>query len=726
MKLVQAAVQPGASPRIDKQAFVCEHAGVNAPSVEAIVNADSRPLTTARQTALEVAALDVHLPTEDGDVHAVRGVDFVVEAGEVLAIVGESGSGKSMTSLAILGLLPKTARVTGSVKFRGRELLGLPEHELRHVRGRSIAMVFQDTMTSLNPVYRIGVQLTETLRAHDSSIGAVAAQRRSLELLEAVGISSPRRRLDQFPHELSGGMRQRVVIAIAMANRPDVIIADEPTTALDVTVQAQVLEVLKLAHVQTGAALVLITHDLGVVAGIADRVLVMYAGRAVEVGKTDDIFYRPRMPYTVGLLGSVPRLDVRANSRLTPIRGRPPSAVDLPAGCPFHPRCPMSRDLCTRAEPRLAPVDGPAHTSACHFSADVDANIFAATADTNPDSLKAPGEVVLRVRGLTKLFPIRSGGVVRRHVGDTAAVDDVSFELRRNETLGLVGESGSGKSTTGRMILQLLPATKGSIEFDGVELTRLAAKPLRRVRRDIQIVFQDPYASLDPRMAVRSILSEAMRVQRVSRAAQFDRVAQLLDLVGLEQAHANRYPHEFSGGQRQRIGIARALSLNPKVLILDEPVSALDVSVRAGVINLLQDLKQRLSLSYLFIAHDLSIIRLIADRVAVMYLGAIVETAATAELFTKPAHPYTQALLSAVPNPDPITERSRRRIILTGEVATPVAPVVGCRFRTRCPKFARELGDADRARCINERPILVDHGAGHEAACHFSEVVAVR
>jgi peptide/nickel transport system ATP-binding protein len=658
-------------------------------------------------------------------VHAVRGIDFAVEAGEVLAIVGESGCGKSITSLTILGLLPKTARVSGSVRFRGRELLGLPDREMRHVRGRSIAMVFQDTMTSLNPVYRIRAQLIETLRAHDPSISGVEAERRSLELLEAVGISSARRRLDQFPHELSGGMRQRVVIAIAMANRPDVIIADEPTTALDVTVQAQVLELLKLAHVTTGSAMILITHDLGVVAGIADRVLVMYAGRAVEVGRVDDIFYRPRMPYTVGLLGSVPRLNDRAGGRLTPIHGRPPSALDLPAGCPFHPRCPIRRDICFASEPQLLAIDGSGHACACHFSAEVDGTVFAAAADMPATPTSAPGEVVLRVRDLTKHFPIRSGGFIRRRIGDTAAVDGISFELRRNEILGLVGESGSGQSTTGRMILQLLPATRGSINFQGVELTTLHSEQMRRLRRDIQIVFQDPYASLDPRMQVRAILSESMRIHGLSREARPARVAELLELVDLEPAHANRYPHEFSGGQRQRIGIARALSLRPKLLILDEPVSALDVSVRAGVINLLQDLRKQLGLSYLFIAHDLSIIRHLADRVAVMYLGAIIETAPTSELFARPAHPYTQALLSAVPNPDPISERSRRRIILGGDILTPVVPVVGCRFRARCPKFDRELGETDRARCINESPVLADHGVGHEAACHFAQVVKI-
>jgi peptide/nickel transport system ATP-binding protein len=449
----------------------------------------------------------------------------------------------------------------------------------------------------------------------------------------------------------------------------------------------------------------------------------MYAGRSVEVGSVDDIFYRPRMPYTVGLLGSVPRLDRGAGWRLTPIQGRPPSALEVPSGCPFHPRCPMRREICVRTEPPLAAINGPGHVSACHFSGEVDGSVFRPAAGAV--SAAVPGEVVLRVSNLTKHFPIRSGGIIRRRIGETAAVDGVNFELRRNETLGLVGESGSGKSTTGRMILQLLPATAGSIMFEGIELTTLPARHMRRLRRDIQIVFQDPYASLDPRMPVRAILSESMRIHGIPGEAQPARVAELLDLVDLEPAHANRFPHEFSGGQRQRIGIARALSLRPKLLILDEPVSALDVSVRAGVINLLQELKQQLGLSYLFIAHDLSLIRHIADRVAVMYLGAIVETAPTSELFAKPAHPYTQALLSAVPNPDPINERSRRRIILSGEVSTPMVPVTGCRFRARCPKFGQDLGEAERVRCIDESPLLADHGVGHEAACHFAEVVKV-
>jgi glutathione transport system ATP-binding protein len=675
---------------------------------------------------LEVDALEVTLPTDDGDVHAVRGVSFELRPGEVLAIVGESGSGKSVTSLAVLGLLPKTARISGSVRFAGRELLGLGERRMRRVRGRSLAMVFQDPMTSLNPVYRVGAQLVEALRAHDGGLTAADARRRAEELLEAVGIPGARRRLDQFPHEFSGGMRQRVVIAMAMANRPDVIVADEPTTALDVTVQAQVLETLKLAHAETGSAMVLITHDLGVVAGMADRVLVMYAGRAVEVGAVDEIFYRPRMPYTVGLLESLPRIDAGGRQPLTPIPGRPPAALERPSGCPFQPRCRMSREVCTEVEPGLEAVGAAGHASACHFRDEVEERRElppppAAGAGTGAGR----GDVVLRVTDLTKYFPIRSGGIVRRRVGETPAVDGITFALHRNETLSLVGESGSGKSTTGRAILQLLPVTAGSIVFDGVELTTLAPKQMRRLRRHIQIVFQDPFASLDPRMPVRAILGEAMRIHGLWQDGGPERVAELLDLVGLDPEHANRYPHEFSGGQRQRIGIARALSLRPKVLILDEPVSALDVSVQAGIVNLLEELKARLGLSYLFIAHDLSVVRHISDRVAVMYLGTIVEIAATGELFERPAHPYTQALLSAVPVPDPINERTRRRIILSGDVPTPTAPITGCRFRGRCPKFAQELDATQRERCVNESPGLVDRGIGHDAACHFAEVVEV-
>ena len=695
---------------------------------------------TVAAPVLEVEDLHVRLPTEDGVVHAVRGTSYTLHAGEVLGIVGESGSGKSATSLAVLGLLPKIAEVTGSVRLAGRELLGLPDREISQVRGRSLAMVFQDPMTSLNPVYRVGNQLVEAIHVHDRAISGAAARARALELLRAVGIADAERRLDQYPHAFSGGMRQRVVLAIAMANRPDVIIADEPTTALDVTVQAQVLETLALAREETGSAMVLITHDLGVVAGMADRVLVMYAGRPVEIGTVDDIFARPRMPYTIGLLGSLPRVDLGARRPLTPIPGRPPSLLGLPPGCTFQPRCPLRQDICATTEPELQAVDGVGHFAACHFASELivheprPAELFAATARDDETDRAAPveeaaptaaGDPILRVSGLTKTFPITSGGLVRRRLGELKAVDGISFELRRNEALGIVGESGSGKSTAGRVIVQLLEATSGTVEFDGIELGEVSGKRLRALRRDIQIVFQDPFGSLDPRMTVAGIVGEALRIHGLWNGGSRARVAELLDLVGLNPEHANRYPHEFSGGQRQRIGIARAIALDPKVLVLDEPVSALDVSVQAGVINLLEDLKRRLGLSYIFIAHDLSVVRHISDRVAVVYLGRIVEIGATRTIFERPAHPYTQALLSAIPIPDPAVERSRERIILSGETPSPAAPPSGCSFHPRCPRYARELGPQDREVCETVVPELEDRGVGHLNACHFARVASL-
>jgi peptide/nickel transport system ATP-binding protein len=675
-----------------------------------------------------VADLDVRLPTEDGTVHAVRGLSFALRRGEVLGLVGESGCGKSVASLAIMGLLPRSAQVQGSVRLSGQELLGLRDRQLSRVRGRNLAMVLQDPMTSLNPVTRVGAQLAEAVWAHDKGASRAACRERARELLGLLGIPDPARRLEQYPHELSGGMRQRVVIAMAMANRPDVIIADEPTTALDVTIQAQVLEALKAAHRETGSAMVLITHDLGVVAGIADRVLVMYAGRAVEVGNVDDLYYRPRMPYTIGLLGSLPRIDTGARQPLTPIAGRPPQLIGLAPGCPFAPRCPIRRDRCDVEEPVLVEVEGTEHAAACHYASEIESRglgsgeLFEAGGTEIPDP---PGDVVLRVRDLTKHFPVLSGGLVRRPVGVNRAVDGVSFELRRNETLGIVGESGSGKSTTGRVILQLLPATSGSIEFDGVELTTLPPHKLRTLRRDIQIVFQDPFASLDPRMPVGAIVGEAMHIHGAWKPNGRERVAELLSLVGLEPEHANRYPHEFSGGQRQRIGIARALALQPKVLVLDEPVSALDVSIQAGVINLLEELKQRLGLSYVFVAHDLSVVRHISDRVGVMYLGQIVEMGSTGDIFERPAHPYTQSLLSAIPLPDPVKERARTRILLRGDVPDAVNPPAGCRFHTRCPRFAGELSDDERKLCLQVSPELDDRGIGHENACHYPRVASV-
>jgi peptide/nickel transport system ATP-binding protein len=518
------------------------------------------------------------------------------------------------------------------------------------------------------------------------------------------------------------------VIAIAMANDPDVIIADEPTTALDVTIQAQVLEALRAAREATGASMILITHDLGVVAGMADRVMVMYAGKPVETAPVDEIFFGSRMPYTLGLLGSLPRLDADSSAPLRPIPGAPPSLINLPSGCPFTPRCPVAIERCAAEEPALLAVAAQ-HSAACHRSGELAPGVplFAAgDLVSEPTAVPAAaafdaavdGQPIIGVTELVKHYPITSGRLVRRRVGETHAVCGVSLELRERETLGLVGESGCGKSTTARSILQLLPATAGSVRFEGEELTTQTRRQLRPLRQHVQVVFQDPFASLDPRMPVGEIVAEPLHVhERWDHRTGPARVAELFRLVGLNPEHRNRYPHEFSGGQRQRVGIARALALEPKVLVLDEPVSALDVSIQAGVVNLLEDLQDRLALSYLFIAHDLAVVRHISDRIAVMYLGKIVETGTRSQVYDAPSHPYTQALLSAVPVPDPGVERRRRRILLTGDVPSAVSPPSGCRFRTRCWK-AQDI-------CAAEEPALTDRGQGHPVACHFAEKVPV-
>ena len=609
---------------------------------------------------LEVCDLRVSFPTDHGELSAVRGLSYRVEPGEVVAMVGESGSGKSAAAMAVIGLLPEYATVSGSVRLAGQELLGRSDTELSAIRGARIGTVFQDPMSALTPVYTVGDQIAEAITIHHEDVGKLVgkkqARRRAVELLELVGINQAQQRARSFPHELSGGERQRVVIAIAIANNPDLIICDEPTTALDVTVQAQILDVLRTARDVTGAGVLIITHDLGVVAEFADRALVMYAGRAVEAATVADLYADRRMPYTAGLLGSVPRLDSPRGSRLVPIPGAPPSLVTLPPGCPFAPRCPLAVDGCRNAEPDPAEV-GPGHWAACIRSAEVAgrsaADIYGVATEPATAPAEAEPEVVVRVRNVSRTFRLTKGVVFRRQVGEVRAVDDVSFELQQGRTLGIVGESGSGKSTTLHEILELRAPQTGSIEVLGTDVAALTRDGRKELRGELQVVFQDPVASLDPRLPISDILAEPLQAGGVDRAACDARVAELLDIVGLSRNDASRYPGEFSGGQKQRIGIARALARKPRILALDEPVSALDVSIQAGIINLLLDLQREFDLSYLFVSHDLSVVKHLAHTVAVMHRGKIVEYGDAEQVFDNPRHEYTRTLLAAIPRPDP-------------------------------------------------------------------------
>ena len=607
---------------------------------------------------LSVSDLSVTFPTDDGDLKAVRGLSYQIAPREVVAMVGESGSGKSAAAMAVIGLLPEYADVSGSVQLDGQELLGMSDEAMSKIRGRRIGTVFQDPMSALTPVYTVGDQIAEAIRVHHSDVGKAAARQRAIELLELVGINQPQQRARAFPHELSGGERQRVVIAIAISCDPDLIICDEPTTALDVTVQAQILDVLRTARDVTGAGVLIITHDLGVVAEFADRAVVMYAGRAVEAAGVEDLYTDRRMPYTAGLLGSVPRLGAPRGERLVPIPGAPPSLVFLPPGCPFAPRCPLAVEDCLAAEPALLPVTGkPGHSAACMRTDQVAgrsaADIYGVSVAVPDVPTDADAPVVVLVRDVSRTFALTKGMVFRRQIGEVRAVDHVSFELRQGRTLGIVGESGSGKSTTLHEILELTTPQSGSIEVLGNDVATLTAQRRRELRGDLQVVFQDPVASLDPRLPVFEILAEPLRANGFDKGVTDTRVAELLEIVGLRRADASRYPGEFSGGQKQRIGIARALALQPKILALDEPVSALDVSIQAGIINLLLDLQRDFDLSYLFVSHDLSVVKHLAHTVAVMYRGAIVEYGDSDQVFANPQHAYTQRLLAAIPQPAP-------------------------------------------------------------------------
>ena len=706
---------------------------VTADIVETDVGSSTLPSRNDDSPVLDISDLHVRFPSEDGVVHAIRGVDLNVDAGEVLGLVGESGSGKSVTSMSVMGLLDESARLEGSIKLHGTELLGRDDAWMSEVRGLRMAMVFQDPLSALTPVYSVGDQLIEALRVH-RQIPKNDARERALELLDLVGIPNPTVRAKNFPHEFSGGMRQRVVIAMAIANDPDLIIADEPTTALDVTIQAQIIDLLRTAQEETNAAVVVITHDLGVVAGLADRVAVMYAGRIVEQGAAPDLFYRSRMPYTIGLLGSLPRPDQSSDEPLTPVEGDPPMPLNRPPGCTFAPRCPIAIEECLDVEPDLTPTDHPNHDSACHrISFIVDGGdpfaerarqVAVEVAEARKPIHRTDRDTVLAVEDLVKTFPLTKGAVLKRRVGTVHAVDGISFDIRQGETLGLVGESGCGKTTALMEVLSLEAPEKGRIVVLGRDTATVERRERKEVRRDLQVVFQDPMASLDPRMPIFDILAEPLKYNGYPKKDIESRVRELLDLVGLDSSHANRYPRNFSGGQRQRIGIARALALEPQLLVLDEPVSALDVSIQAGVLNLLDKLRAQLGLAYLFVAHDLSVVRHIANRVAVMYLGRLVEVGDVDDVFDQPLHPYTQALLSAIPLPDPDKERSRHRILLEGDLPSPADPPAGCHFHTRCPLYAT-LDEAEQVRCRTESPMISDIADERQTACWYPRVQTV-
>lgn len=626
------------------------------------------------EPVLSVRDLHVSFNTEAGVVHAVRGVNFDLWGGRTLGIVGESGSGKSVTALSLIGLLDDNAHVTGSIRLRGEELLGKTDEEMSEYRGTKISMIFQDPLSALTPMFSIGDQLAEALLIHNPGMRKADVRKRCIELLELVGITDPEDRLDAYPHEFSGGMRQRVVIAIAIANNPDIIIADEPTTALDVTIQAQILDILKVAQRETGAAVVLITHDLGVVAGSADDVMVMYAGRAVERASIDTVFAKPSQPYTMGLLGAVPKPHVAATTRLVPIKGNPPSLAAIPTGCPFHPRCPMATPECAQAEPELLPIEpSEGHLVSCHWMDKIREkgltfeDVYPDLEPLNPKWAEVPRDqrpVVLEVKDLVKTFPVQGKGLIRRNKGTMTAVDHASFKIHEGETLALVGESGSGKSTTLMQIMDLVKPENGSITVLGKNTADLRNNRERReLRRDLQVIFQDPMSSLDPRMPIYDVLAEPLEAQGWKKGDINRRIGELMSLVGINPDYVDRFPSQFSGGQRQRIAIARALATSPKILLLDEPIASLDVSIQAGIINLLEDLQTELKISYLFVAHDLAVIRHISDTVAVMHLGKIVEYGETEDVFTNPQDPYTKALLSAIPIPDPKVERTRERLV---------------------------------------------------------------
>ncbi|HLY47910.1 MAG TPA: ABC transporter ATP-binding protein [Solirubrobacteraceae bacterium] len=692
---------------------------------------------------LEVEDLKTQIRLRRSTVHAVDGISFEVDSGETLGIVGESGCGKTMAAMSIMRLLPRGGFVAGGeIRLNGKDLVTMTDAELRKIRGNEIGMVFQDPMTSLNPTMTIGKQIAEEVLIH-RDVSKKEAMDRAAEVLGMVGLPHPRERLSDYPHQLSGGLRQRVMIAMALANDPKLLIADEPTTALDVTIQAQILDLLDKIKRELGMGIILITHDMGVIAGRADRVVVMYAGLKVETAETVELFTNVHHPYTEALLASIPQLDQDKGQELYSIPGLPPDLRRPPRACRFAPRCAFATEICRTEEPPLGGND-PAHPYRCFHPRDSSATELGdlgseliAQAEKNKALMASFGkelelldtavepevavgaqanggpEFILEFRNLVKEFPVTAGAVLRRRIGSVHAVTDVNLGIRPGETFGLVGESGCGKTTLGRLGVALEAPTRGQVIFNGTDLGGLRGAKFRELRRDLQFMFQDPYASLDPRMRVKEIISEPLDVARRGSAREREQtVKRLLDEVGLAYDAMDRYPHEFSGGQRQRLGLARSLTLNPKVIIADEPVSALDVSIRSQILNLMKRLQAQYGLTYIVISHDLSVVKYVSDRIGVMYLGRLVEVGHPNDIYEKPAHPYTSGLIKAIPVPNPEVARQKGDgVAVRGELPSPINPPSGCRFRTRCP-LAQDI-------CAEVVPELRLFGDEHRAACHF-------
>lgn len=659
---------------------------------------------------LSVNNLSVQFRTQKTFATAVNDFSLTINPGECVGLVGESGCGKTTTGLAIMRLLPNNGRISaGNVVLDGVDLASLSEAEMQRQRGRTVALIPQDPMSSLNPTMRIGRQIGEGLRIHEGASEAEATKR-ALEVLDMVEMPNPKERLQQYPFELSGGLRQRVIIAMGLVCRPKLLVADEPTTALDVTIQAQILDIIDNLRNELNMGVLLITHDMGVIAGRSDRVVVMYGGKKAEESPTSELFATMRHPYTQALLASVPSIDTASKSELSSIAGMPPDLTKTIVGCRFAPRCGAATERCHREDPALT-LEGD-HAFACFHPVNgpLAAAVNVRVTEREPATERTNRELV-RVTGLTKEFPVKSG-LLRRTVGKVHAVSDVSFTVAEGTTLGLVGESGCGKTTLGRMIVGLEPVSGGEVFFDQQLVSAANYRPSRADRRERQMMFQDPYSSLNPRMKVNDILAEPLDVQRDgNRTDRRERVSALLEIVGLDARSGDRYPHEFSGGQRQRIGLARALALNPRLIVADEPVSALDVSIQAQILNLMKSLQDEHNLSYVMVSHDLAVVYYMADTIAVMYLGKIVELGDAESVFRSPAHPYTQGLLNAVPVPNPAVASKRRGATVSGELPSVVNPPSGCRFRTRCPQA--------QAMCANEEPPMRTFGTDHQAACHF-------